>query len=71
MEHLFLMLSVLHLLISMIGSIKVLISNFYQQLQKDSHHLHTSDFQVKLQPIANSLGTTINGMAEPKVFKHL
>ena len=70
MEHLFLMLTVQHLMISMIGSIKVLISSFYQQLQKDSHHLHTSDIQVKLQPIANSPGTAISGMAEQRVFKH-
>ena len=71
MGHLSLMDTVQYLRINMIGSIKVLISRFYQLLQRDSNHPQGLDFQLKLPLFANSPGTVINGMAEPKVFKRL
>lgn len=71
MVHLSLMDTVLHLKTSMISSIKVPTSRFYQTKQKGSRYLLVSDFQLRTQPFANSPGTVINGMTRPSISKHL
>ena len=55
---------------SMIGSIKVLISRFYQTKQKGSRYLLVSDFQLRFQSFASLPGMVINRMARLSISKH-